>query len=462
MARYASLVWAVPTALAVLVLAKGVLQSGVDNSPTEQRVAPAIVERLPSQGRLRAPDDEQPAVAGAPATGLRVWPVSVKKSPPLKQLAVEAGAARSAAARPAVPRREPVARPEEPAEILYPITSAADIPSLPDAWSPIPRGTQVRPHSARTPSDAQASQAIARPMSGPRAGGRTPDPVRQQLATMNHKALRLAERGALYSARAELLEALRLVAQAQDAQSGGASCASALDAALAALEEADDFSSPRGAKAAHVSLADVIRPHRTPVLKRVDASRLSGLAASQHYLAYAQQQLALAAGSEPAAAQSLYLLGKVHTHLAGESASIAPAHTAHAMVFHQAALAIDPQHYQAANELGVLLARFGELTAARKMLLTSVKSNATPSAWHNLAAVHERLGETDLAKRARYEAELLAGKSQRPASGHSVQWVDAATFAAQSTPAGGDATSGNASVAAAAVPATSRPQAQRR
>jgi tetratricopeptide (TPR) repeat protein len=458
MARYASLVWAVPTALAVLVLAKGMLQPSSEAPPREQRVAPAIVERLPSQGRLRAPDDE-PVAAGVRAAGPRARPASAQKSAELKKLAADARLVRPDAARPTVPpRREPAPRPAEPAEIFYPITSAGDIPSLPGAWSPVAQSAPPQTVFIRSSNDTAGSQAIARPMRAePRASGRAPASVQQQVAMMNQKALRLAERGALYSARAELLEALRLVAQAQDAQAGGANSVKALDAGLTALDEADDFSSPRAARQANVPLADLILPHQTPVLKRVDTSRLSGLAASQHYLAYAQQQLAIAAGTDPVAAQSLYLLGKVHSHLAGESAAVGPAHTARAMVFHQAALAIDPQHYQAANELGVLLARFGELTAARKMLLASVKSNATPSAWHNLATVHERLGETDLAKRARYEAELLAGKTQRPASGHAVQWVDAATFAAQSPPDGTDISGGKASVATATVPATNRP-----
>ncbi|HZL89671.1 MAG TPA: hypothetical protein VFB96_15005 [Pirellulaceae bacterium] len=460
MSRNASLVWAVPTTLAVLVLAKGVLRSGVENSPTEQRVAPAIVERLPSQGRLRAPDDEPPIAAGGRSAGLRVVPASTKKSPErLKKLAADARLVRPETTRTNGSKpEEQVARPANTAEVLYPITSAGNVPSLPDAWSPVASSSPSRR------SDPPIDHVVARPAVAEPSPARGPAlaAMRQHVAVMNEKALQLAQRGALYSARAELLDALRLVAQSHDAQAGAASRVSALDAALVALDESADFSTSLAGRNTNGLLADVIRPHRTPVLKGIDVSRLSGLAASQHYLAYAQQQLAIAAGPNLDAAQACYLLGKVHTQLAGESNAVGPAHTARAMVFHQAALAIDPQHHQAANELGVLLARFGELTAARKMLLTSVKSNATPSAWRNLAAVHQRLGETDLAKRARYEAELLTGKSPRPAGGRSVQWIDAATFAAQSQADGGDLSGGTTTVAAVTVPATNRSEPARR
>jgi tetratricopeptide (TPR) repeat protein len=463
MARYAFLVWAVPAALAVLVLVKGVLQPAGE-APRQQRVAPAIVRRLPSQGRLRAPDDE-PIAAAPRAAGPRAAPAAPKKSPELKKLAADARLIRTDVSHPAAPpQRQAAARPAARAGICYPVTTIGERPSLPPAWTPVAAGDRPETIFIGSRNDAQASQPVAHPAQAelPQPAGQPVASVGQQVVLMNQKALRLAERGALYSARAELLEALRMVAQSRDARSGGTACVSALDAALTALEESNDFSSPWGARQASLPLADIIRPHKTPVLKRIDTSQLSGLAASQHYLAYAQQQLALAAGPSPIAAESFYLLGKVHAHLAGESAGAPAAHTPCAMVFHQAALAADPQHSQAANELGVLLARFGELTAARKMLLTSVRSSPTASAWHNLATVHERLGEFDLAKRARYEAELIGGKSPRQRSGQTVEWIDAAAFAAQSPPEGADALGGKTTVASAVVPATNRPQAVRR
>ena len=119
-----------------------------------------------------------------------------------------------------------------------------------------------------------------------------------------------------------------------------------------------------------------------------------------------------------------------------------------AMVFHQIATSIDPANYRAANELGVLLARFGQLPEARAVLQQSVATHPLPEAWHNLMVVHQRLGEHDLAQCARNELAL----AQRPSGAGSpnvgvsaqpvVQWVDPPTFAQspgydpQSTPPG--------------------------
>ena len=91
------------------------------------------------------------------------------------------------------------------------------------------------------------------------------------------------------------------------------------------------------------------------------------------------------------------------------------------------------RNFLAANELGVLMARYGQLQEARRLLVHSVQVQPQVEAWHNLAVVHERLGEADLATRAAYERELLAQRMPAPslASGN-VEWVDAKTFAAHS------------------------------
>ena len=450
MARFARLLWAVPTTLAVLALVKGAIES-TSEAPAEQRFAPAIVDRMPPPGRLRAPDDARPMATMASPVRLRVRPAAIPREAAPDRLAASGKGVKRGNAQPVV---EP---PADGGEIFYPITTASDVPLLPEVWP----GRTVRsaPSTSVRSTSGLASPLPTAPIA---ADGRPMVAVREQVSAINQKAVRLAERGALYSARAELLEALHLLAQAQDAQARSTSHVAALDAALTALAESDDFSSLRQGHPSASALAAVIRSHRTPVLKRVDASRLSSLTAGQHYLAYAQQQLTTAVGNDRSAAGSLYLLGKVHSHLASESNTTRSSHTARAMVCHQSALAVDPQHYQAANELGVLLASFGELTAARKALVASVTNHGTPSAWHNLAKVHERLGETDLARRARYESELLTAKGPKAGSGQTVQWIDAATFAARSRAEGAAASGGQAAVATATMPAETSSSAVRR
>jgi hypothetical protein len=55
-----------------------------------------------------------------------------------------------------------------------------------------------------------------------------------------------------------------------------------------------------------------------------------------------------------------------------------------------------------------------------------------PVVWQNLAAVHQAIGERDLAAKARQSAEVAANQMSRSGSAlsaYDVQWVDPATFA---------------------------------
>jgi hypothetical protein len=85
----------------------------------------------------------------------------------------------------------------------------------------------------------------------------------------------------------------------------------------------------------------------------------------------------------------------------------------------------------------VLLARYDQLHEARAALLQSVSVQPTAEAWHNLAVVHTRLGEADLAQRARYEHELVLRQANSPrasAVGDALQWVSPQSFAATNPP----------------------------
>ena len=73
--------------------------------------------------------------------------------------------------------------------------------------------------------------------------------------------------------------------------------------------------------------------------------------------------------------------------------------TGQAIALFRAALIAGPQNYQAANELGVMLAENGQLELARDLLIRSVAVSPQVTTWKNLAVVHKRAGEGDLAKR---------------------------------------------------------------
>jgi len=166
------------------------------------------------------------------------------------------------------------------------------------------------------------------------------------------------------------------------------------------------------------------------------ATTMSPVVAQQKYFGLAQGQLALAAGGQPIASQILHHLGKIHTVLGAHDDQPQSLHAPQAMVFYQAALRADGRNYLAANELGVLLVRYGQLADARRLFLHSVSIQPQVVSWQNLAQVHRRLGEDGLAQRAENEAEMLA-KSTAAVAGKAtdlVRWVDPATFAKSGDP----------------------------
>jgi tetratricopeptide (TPR) repeat protein len=329
-------------------------------------------------------------------------------------------------------------------------TPAAGEPAAGPAWSPPSASPNPQAGLAGPPS-AESSPAPSvypsAPEPAPVAAGAYPampaprdpalmQPVAERAAHLSDRGFAMAHKGMLYAARAELIQALQLVAQALDVQTGTAVHAAALANGLTALEEAGDFRAPPGQAASVIDVGQVALGHRTPLLKdHPDAASLSPVVAQQQYLAYSQAQLALAVGNERVASHTLYRLGKLEAALAAHDDTPQALHGPQAMVFHQAALSVDGANYLAANELGVLLARYGQLAEARKLLVHSVSVRPQVETWHNLAVVHRRLGEEDLAKKADYERSLLA-KQAGPSAGRTaklVRWVDPGAFAAATT-----------------------------
>jgi hypothetical protein len=280
------------------------------------------------------------------------------------------------------------------------------------------------------------------------------------------KGFELAGRGAFYAAKLEFHQALRIVAQSLDAQQGGTRRMDALAAGLEALAEADSFvSTPPGRT---LDLAAVVASHRTPVLKGADLTNVSLIAALQQYYTYAQEQLAVAGGQEPVASVALYGLGKTYAVLPAAGGAVVT-EAPKGIALHQAALLVDSRNYMAANELGVLLARCGQLQAARAALQHSVRLAAEPATWRNLARVHEMLGETSLAREASHQAQhaastasrsgTQAGSQRSVAAGaprQPVVWVDPSTFAAAARAEADPPASGRPNATAPAAP-TPRP-----
>lgn len=153
------------------------------------------------------------------------------------------------------------------------------------------------------------------------------------------------------------------------------------------------------------------------------------MTAIQRYFQFAQQRLADACGNQTIASRALFAWGKVEMAENKKTGGDHPLNEPKAMALYQASLMVDARNQRAANELGVALAQYGQLADARDVLVHSVLTSPTRESWQNLAAVHQRLGEHELAKRARYESELIARRTpQVAAADMSVQWVSPHEF----------------------------------
>lgn len=308
------------------------------------------------------------------------------------------------------------------------LVAALDEPASHASGSPA--ATVGRTAAPSTALDAVAEHATSPAMSA----------VVQQAAAHVRQGFDLANRGAHFSARAEFLHAVRVVAQGLDAQQKTGRHSLALAAGMRAVEEADDLV-PRGTRLeGDIDVYTATRPHQTRVLKDIKAGELTPQAALQRYYAYAEEQFATAAGGERTAASALYAIGKLHALWASQQMPTVVAAEAKAVVFYQAALLVDPTNAIAANDLAVLLARVGRLEQARALLVRAVQQNPQPAVWHNLSVVHARLGEAELARLARENAMRTSGgvdpaNAQAVVAMQSVKWVDPKTFASSARPA---------------------------
>lgn len=325
---------------------------------------------------------------------------------------------------------EGIQRIKEPAPLAQPAAPAATYVA-PNFQTPSLAPVQPAAPTFQPPLQTQFV-AQRQPMVGPardRSGLRA---VSERINALNHQAVGLANRGALHAAREDLIQSLRIAAQSLDAADGTSAYSSALDQGLTALVEAEDFALHGAAATVPMRVEDIVVGHRTAVLHDLQGQEISPVIAMQRYYGYAGERLTFAGGEMPAAADTLFWLGKVHNGLARQSQQADRLQGPQAMVCFRAALSVAPQHYLAANELGVLLARYGQLQDAKALLQQSVTTRSHAEGWQNLAIVHKRLGETQLATLAEQELAALGGTSALAAANkaNAVRWVEPKTFAA--------------------------------
>ena len=269
-------------------------------------------------------------------------------------------------------------------------------------------------------------------------GPTTASPEMSAISQRAEQAVRngfnLAERGALYSARSQFIEALRTLADAMDTQRDTTCHTRALGAGLRSLTEVDDFVARGDRVDVTPNLRLIVDAHHTPVLKGRALDAVTPKEAQRLYLTYAQEQLAAAGGDQPVASLALYGLGKICVappEMHGPPEQIAEAK---AVVLYQSSLLIEPKNFLAANELGVLLAHFGRLNDSQSVLQQAVATGSMPAAWQNLATVNDRLGQTQQAEQARHEAVAAVARLQqagyaKAGSKYPIEWIDPTAFA---------------------------------
>ncbi len=257
------------------------------------------------------------------------------------------------------------------------------------------------------------------------------DVVTRRVAMLARRAEDLASRGAYFAARAEMIKALRSITQALDAQLGVDTHSEALGRAMRAVEEAGDFA-PRGSQLeSDLNLVQMVSGHRTTILKNTALEGLTPLVAQQRYLEYAQQQFTVAGGQLRASSYALYGLARVYTAMEYARLETQTLCLPTAVTLHQAALLVDASNVKAANELGVLLARFGQWEDARRVLQHALSIQGEPEIWHNMAVVHQQLGDPEQARQALQQYQRVAARQSldpQPAVKDNVQWVDVKTF----------------------------------
>lgn len=238
----------------------------------------------------------------------------------------------------------------------------------------------------------------------------------------------LSRRGAAFAARQEFYSSLRILAQAHDTQAGGTAYTRALRDAIIALKEAEDFIVSDTETQIGLNVAAVVEGHSTKIIPVAEASNLTAIGAMQRYFGFASNRLRVASGQNAVAAEALYCLGKLHTVQAKFGANASKLDIAKAIVFHQAAIASDRTNFRSANELGVLMANSGRLQESQDMLKRSLQIQQLPQAWQNLAVVHQRAGQDQLAQLAQQEY-LISSQQTNAGMAHStIRWVEPGQF----------------------------------
>ena len=263
-----------------------------------------------------------------------------------------------------------------------------------------------------------------------------PEARRQALKAVT-LGFEMIQRGAPYSARSRFVEALQVVARALDDAEGVTSHRDSLRKALVAYEEAADFFPKSTRPDQDVDLGFVAGGHTSDVLRDADVESMTASHCVREYLAFAEQAFGKALGDEELGSRALYGLGRLELSPNQSKADATQVRAYRAMALYQAALDVNPRNYAAANELGVLLTKYGKTEAAIAALQQSTAYAPHPTVWRNLAHLHMKLGQTDLAQQASVRAaQATAMPMPYAVANPKIEWVAPEQFARTRTEIG--------------------------
>lgn len=295
-------------------------------------------------------------------------------------------------------------------------------PPSPDAWTATYPKSPVIPVTAPAEPTASPTAALLADATPVTTGEPTDAMVCQRAQEKIRRAYALAQRGAYFAARSELIDALRSIAEAKDQDHAVTRRSAMLASGLRALDEAGDFSPSDAAADAELNIPVIVSSHRTPVGKSPEAAALMPQQLADLYLRYAQKQLGDAVSGEPAGSMALHALGKVYDHLGRLEPERRPLANRRAFALQQAALVARSDNYLAAHELGVLLAESGHFVEAQILLSQVVAREPNPVVLRNLANVERKLGREQAALSNERQAQLIAARTGAP-SANGVSWV---------------------------------------
>lgn len=287
------------------------------------------------------------------------------------------------------------------------------------SWSPIDlRGVELRP------SQREFAQQDGNLSSASLEG-------RRQAKEAVRLGFELAQRNAPFSARSRFVEALQIIARSLDDAQGTTTHSHSLKVAFDAYDEADDFFPSSARPDQPVDLSFVAGGHTTPILRDAAVGRMTAAQCVREYLAFAEQEFVKALGDEELGSRALYGLGRLDLSPNSTTATATDVRAYRAMALYQAAMSVHSGNFAAGNELGVLLAKYGQPEAAIAALSQSAANAPHPTVWQNLAELHRKMGNVELAREATQRARRMATRG-RPmpyaVANPKVEWVQPERF----------------------------------